>query len=112
MGYIQKALKKGYSEHLGLHVVLTTSLAGRPKSLVQPIHSNLHAPTRNTKFCPLLRPLLLQPSFGIVKSTPAKLPNMNWGKLKKYVPSHKQGDVCPNGAPALVEGANIDDDSE
>ena len=21
----------------------------------------------------------------------------NWEKLKKYVPIHKQGDVCPNG---------------
>ena len=26
------------------------------------------------------------------------------------VPIHKQGDVCPNGAPAFVEGNNIADD--
>ena len=32
-------------------------------------------------------------------------------KLKKY-PTHKQGDVCPNGVPALVEGGNNDDDSD
>ena len=31
-------------------------------------------------------------------------------KLKKYVPIHKQGDVCPNGVPALVEGKNNADD--
>ena len=35
----------------------------------------------------------------------------DWEKLKKYVPSHKQGDVCPNGVPALVEGGNNDSDS-
>ena len=27
-----------------------------------------------------------------------------------HVPIHKQGDVCPNGVPALVEGGNNDDD--
>ena len=31
-------------------------------------------------------------------------------KLKKYVPSHKQGDVCPNGVPAPVERRNDDND--
>ena len=36
----------------------------------------------------------------------------DWEKLKKYVPSHKQGDVGPNGVPALVEGANNADDSD
>ena len=33
-------------------------------------------------------------------------------KLKKYVPSHKQGDVCPNGVPALVDRGNNDKDSD
>ena len=38
----------------------------------------------------------------------------DWGKLKKYVPVHKQGDVCHNGVPALPEKGNADDhdDSE
>ena len=36
----------------------------------------------------------------------------DWGKLKKYVPIHKQGDVCPNGVPALVERDNNDDNSD
>ena len=36
----------------------------------------------------------------------------DWEKLKKYVPIHKQGDVCPNGVSALVEGGNNDDDSD
>ena len=38
----------------------------------------------------------------------------DWEKLKKYVPVHKQGDVCPNGVLALPEkdNANDDDDSE
>ena len=31
---------------------------------------------------------------------------------KKYVPNNKQGDVCPNGVPALVEGGNNDSDSD
>ena len=34
----------------------------------------------------------------------------DWGKMKKYVPIHKQGDVCPNGVPALVERDNNGDD--
>ena len=50
----------------------------KAKSLVRPVHSNLHVPTRNTRFCPPQRPLLLQPSFGIVKCTPARLLNMNF----------------------------------
>ena len=37
---------------------------------------------------------------------------VDWQKLKKYVPVHKQGDVCPNGVPALPEKRNADDDSE
>ena len=35
-----------------------------------------------------------------------------WQKLKKYVPVHKQGDVCPNGVPAPPEKGNADDDSD
>ena len=30
----------------------------------------------------------------------------DWGKMKKYVLLHKQGDVCPNGVPALPEKGN------
>ena len=36
----------------------------------------------------------------------------DWGKLKKYVPIHKQGDVCPTGFPALVERGNNEDDPD
>ena len=36
----------------------------------------------------------------------------DWEKLRKYVPIHKQGDVCPNGVPAGVDRGNNDDDSE
>ena len=36
----------------------------------------------------------------------------DWQKLKKYVPVHKQGDVCPNGVPALPEKRNADNDSD
>ena len=36
----------------------------------------------------------------------------DWQKLKKYVPVHKQGDVCPNGVPALPEKSNADSDSD
>ena len=36
----------------------------------------------------------------------------DWEKLKKYVPIHKQGDVCPNGILALVERGNNEDDSD
>ena len=34
----------------------------------------------------------------------------DWENLKKYIPIHKQGDVCPNGVTALVEGGNNEDD--
>ena len=36
----------------------------------------------------------------------------DWQKLKKYVPVHKKGDVCPNGVPALPEKSNADSDSD
>ena len=36
----------------------------------------------------------------------------DWEKLKKYVLVHKQGDVCPNGVPALPEKGNADNDSD
>ena len=36
----------------------------------------------------------------------------DWGKLKKYVLVHKQGDVCCNGVPALPEKGNADDDDD
>ena len=31
----------------------------------------------------------------------------DWEKLKKYVPIHKQGDVCPNGVPARATMTTI-----
>ena len=34
----------------------------------------------------------------------------DWQKLKKYVPVHKQGDVCPNGVTSLPEKSNADSD--
>ena len=33
----------------------------------------------------------------------------DWEKLKKCVPIHKHGDVCPNGVPALVDNDNDSD---
>ena len=47
---------------------------------------------------------------GWVPVKPRRL--QDWEKLKKYVPSHKHGDVCPNGVPALVERGNDDDESD
>ena len=38
---------------------------------------------------------------GWVPVKPRRL--QDWEKLKKYVPSHKHGDVCPNGVPALAD---------
>ena len=65
------------------------SLAARQRSLVLPVHSHLHAPTRNT--CVWAMPL----NTGWVPVKAHRL--QDWEKLKKYVPIHKQGDVCPNG---------------
>ena len=36
----------------------------------------------------------------------------DWEKLKKYVPTHKEADVCRNGVPALVKGGNNEDESD
>ena len=52
----------------------------------------------------------LLPSFGIERVKAQRL--QDWQKLKKYVPVHKQGDVCPNGVPALPEKSNADSDSD
>ena len=38
---------------------------------------------------------------GWVPVKPRRL--QDWEKLTKYVPSHKHGDVCPNGVPALAD---------
>ena len=80
------------------------------KGIVQPGRSNLHAPTRSTKLCVDLtnNSLWAMPlNTGWVPVKACRL--QDWGKLKKYVPVHKQGDVCPNGVPALVERDNNDD---
>ena len=47
---------------------------------------------------------------GWVPVKPRRL--QDWEKLKKYVPSHKHGDVCPNGVPALAERGNDDKESD
>ena len=47
---------------------------------------------------------------GWVPVKPRRL--QDWEKLKKYVPSHKQGDVCPNGVLALVQRGNDDNESD
>ena len=47
---------------------------------------------------------------GWVPVKPHRL--QDWEKLKKYVPSHKHGDVCPNGVPALAERGNNDNESD
>ena len=47
---------------------------------------------------------------GWVPVKPRRL--QDWEKLKKYVPNHKHGDVCPNGVPALVERGNNDNESD
>ena len=47
---------------------------------------------------------------GWVPVKPRRL--QDWEKLKKYVPSHRHGDVCPNGVPALAERGNNDNESD
>ena len=78
----------------------------QPKSLVLPSASNLHARTKSITFCPLMRPLPLNTGWVPVKGHRLQ----DRGKLKKYVPVHKQCDVCPNGVPALPEKGNANDE--
>ena len=58
--------------------LLVRSPPAKQKSLALLVRSNLHANTRSTRFYPLLRPPLLQPSFGIKRLTPPRLRNMNF----------------------------------
>ena len=46
------------------------------------------------------------------KVHPRKASQQEFLAIWKYVPIHKQGDVCPNGVPALVERDNNDDNSD
>ena len=62
-------------------------------------HGDLWAMPLNTGWVPIKAP---------VKARRVQ----DWEKPKKYVPSHKQGDVWPNGVPALVERGNDENDSD
>ena len=55
-----------------------------------------------------LRAMPLNEGWGPVKARRLR----DWENLKKYVPVHKQGDVCPNGVPALPEKGKADDDDD
>ena len=86
-------------------------LLAQRKGLAQPVRSNLHAPTRNTK----------QRNVDFTTDGLWAMPlNTGWvpvkarrlqdaGKLNKYVPIYNK--QCPNGFPALVERDNSGDDS-
>ena len=70
------ALPSGLSADLWAH--WHAAPACLEKSLVQVVRSNLPAPTQSTTFYPLLRPRLLQPSFGTKRLTPPRLRNTNF----------------------------------
>ena len=108
-GIFGKPLKRAIWNTLGLHVVLTTSL--RVLSVLDGacvacclflstgsyhVFIQIHA----TGCC---FPGCTTKAFDAQKGS-------LWGK--KYVPVHKQGDVCPNGVPALPEKSNADSDSD
>ena len=54
-------------------VLLITPPLAMQKGLVQPVRSNLHAPTRNTRFCPPQRLLRMQANLRMVKYTPRRV---------------------------------------
>ena len=178
MGYIRKATERGYLEHPGLHVVLTTCwrflsiLDGARVAFClylstgrYHVRIQIHAACCCFARCTLetfgaekgafwgcrvggAENLEAHPGFVWVKSgyseaipwrkvqltkqrnvdlttdglwamplntgwVPVKPRRLqDWEKLKKYVPSHKHGDLCPNGVPALVERGNDDDESD
>ena len=95
MGHIRKALEKGYSEHPRFACCANDMFEiflrfGQCLCCLLPIFANRQPP------CLHVKPRRLQ----------------DWEKLKKYVPSHKHGDVCPNGVPALAERGNDDNESD
>ena len=85
------------------------SLAGRSKSLVQLVHSSLHAPTRTTRFSPPQRPLLLQVNFGIVKYTPLKVhPKLHSRSFSpRAIQFTSRGMCAPMGSLPLRKGATM-----
>ena len=172
VGYIRKALEKGYLEHLGLHAVLTTFLRFLSVLDRACVACCLFLSTGSDHVCIQIHstgccfPQCTTETFGAQKSALwgckvgavggfvwvksgysetiawrkvrlTKQRNVDlttdglWAmplstgwvpvrarrlqdqeKLKKYVPIYKQGDVCPNGVPALVERGNNEDDSD
>ena len=70
------------------------SLAAGQKSLVQPVHSNLHVTTRNTRFYPLLRPLPFQRNFGIKRRTPPRLHNMKFQTISMVMSAQMGSQPC------------------
>ena len=85
-------------------------LPAQQKGCVQRVRSNLHAPTRNTRFCPLQRSLLLQVNFGIGKFTPRRLHSMSsWPRALMLI--WKKYQACTVAVAALVERDNNGDDS-
>ena len=87
-GYVW--LKSGYGEAIPWRKVRVTE------------HSNVDLTTDGLWAMPL--------NEGWVPVKARRL--QDWEKLKKYVPVHKQGDVSPNGVPALPEKGNEDDDDD
>ena len=81
------------------------SLAAGQKSLVQPIHSNLHVTTRNTRFYPLLRPLLLQRNFGIKRMGASQgTQATGLGKTEEICSQSQAGGCVPQWSPRPCGG--------
>ena len=74
---------------------MKVSQAVRPKSLIPASRSNRHALTKSTKFWPLLRPLLLRPSFWIEKCTPPRLHSIKfWPRALTSMIWSRRGEAC------------------
>ena len=91
--------------------LLGAHLPAQQKSLVHPVHSNLHATTKQRNVDLTTDGLWAMPlNSGWVPVKSRRL--QDWQKLKKYVPNNKHGDVCSNGVPTLPEKDNTNDYSE
>ena len=107
-GTFEKPLKRAIWNTLGLHAVLTTCLRSLSvlDSTVLPAASFCQQAGTMSAY-KFTQRAVASPD---APQKPRRL--QDWEKLKKYVPSHKHGDVCPNGVPALAERGNDDNESD
>ena len=88
------------------------SLAARQKSLVKPVHSNLHVTTRSTRFYLFLRPLLLYSSVRKTVTTYPPPPTHTFLKWPFLTDFEKHTHTPPKVTTFWCIGLKVEKDRE